>query len=66
MSLLVALLGLLIGTLGAVGMVQPERLISFARAWQTPTGLCVAAALRIVLGRSSWLRPTRGHPGTWQ
>jgi hypothetical protein len=50
MSLLAALFGLLIGALGLVGMIQPERLIRFARAWQTTGGLYVAAALRIILG----------------
>jgi hypothetical protein len=50
MSLLVALFGLLFSTLGVVGMVNPERLVSFARSWQTPAGLYATALLRIVLG----------------
>lgn len=50
MSLLVALFGLFISALGVLGMVNPERLISFARSWQTPTGVYVGAGFRIVLG----------------
>jgi len=45
MSVLVAFFGLFMGTLGLLGMARPERLTSFARSWQTPTGLYVAAAL---------------------
>ncbi len=39
----------MIGAIGVLGMVPPERLISFARTWQTPTWLYVAALPRIVL-----------------
>jgi hypothetical protein len=49
MSLLVALFGLFIATLGLVGMIGPERLFRFAKPWQTPGGLYVAAAFRIAL-----------------
>lgn len=55
MSLLVALFALFIGALGLVGLARPERLIRFATSWQTPTGLYVAAALRIVLGLALFL-----------
>jgi hypothetical protein len=50
MSFLIAAFGLCMATLGVIGIVRPERLIGFARSWQTPTGLYAAAAIRIVLG----------------
>ena len=55
MTLLVALFGLLMGILGVLGVVWPDRLIRFARAWHTPAGLLLAAALRIVLGLALFL-----------
>jgi len=55
MSVLVAFFGLFMGTLGLLGMALPERLTSFARPWQTPTGLYVAAALRLVMGLALFL-----------
>ncbi len=50
MSLLIALFGLFIVILWGLGIVSPERLIRFARYWQSPTGLYLASAFRIVLG----------------
>ena len=36
--------------LGLMGIVSPESLVRFARLWQRPGGLWLAAAIRIVLG----------------
>jgi hypothetical protein len=55
MPLLVAFFGLFIATLGLIGIISPERLLRFAKPWQTPTGLYVAAAFRIVLGVALFL-----------
>ncbi len=43
-------LSLLIAALGGLGVVSPDRLVDVVRRFQTPTGLYVAAAIRIVLG----------------
>ncbi len=50
MALVVVVLGLFMGALGALGVVAPARLIAFVRAFQTPAGLYFAAAIRLVLG----------------
>ena len=55
MSPVVVIVGLFLATLGAVGLVAPERLIVFVRSWQTPTGLYAAAGLRFVLGVALYL-----------
>ena len=39
-----------IAVLGGLGMVSPARLLALVRRVQTPGGLYVAAALRLVLG----------------
>ena len=41
---------LLIAAVGAVGILSPDGLVGIVRRFQTPTGLYVAAALRLVLG----------------
>jgi hypothetical protein len=47
---LVLAIGFLIAGVGAVGVVAPHILQSISRYTATPTGLYVAAALRIVIG----------------
>jgi hypothetical protein len=47
---LVLAIGFLIAAVGAVGVVAPHVLQSISRYTVTPTGLYVAAALRIVIG----------------
>ncbi|MBI2877925.1 MAG: hypothetical protein HYY20_13700 [Candidatus Tectomicrobia bacterium] len=64
MSLLIALFGFFIGTLGLLGMIDPERLLRFARRWQSPAGLYLAALLRVVLGLLLFLTAPDSHvPG---
>lgn len=50
MTLLAFTIGLLIALLGAVGMFSPARLIELVRRFQSPTGIWVAAGIRLVLG----------------
>jgi uncharacterized membrane protein YidH (DUF202 family) len=49
-TLTALLLSLLIAALGALGVASPSRLLGLVRYLQTPAGLYVAAALRLVLG----------------
>ena len=50
MTLVALVLSLFVAALGALGVVSPTRLVSLVRYFQTPAGLYVAAALRVVLG----------------
>jgi hypothetical protein len=54
---------LLVGVLGAIGVVSPSALLSIAQHLQTPPGLYAAAALRIILGGALLLAaPTSRAP----
>ena len=46
---------LLVAGLGALGVCAPTRLIIFARKFQTPAGLYVAAASRVIFGVALFL-----------
>ena len=50
MTLVALVLSLFVAALGALGVVSPTRLVSLLRYFQTPAGLYLAAALRVVLG----------------
>lgn len=41
--------------LGGLGLVAPGRMPGFARRWQAPGALWLAAGLRVVLGVALWL-----------
>jgi hypothetical protein len=58
-------LSLAIACLGALGVVSPERLLATVRRFQTPTGLYVAAAIRVALGVALFVAaPTSRAPET--
>ena len=46
---------LLIAGLGALGVCAPTRLLAFTRRFQTPAGLYVAAAARLIFGAALFL-----------
>ena len=46
---------LLVAGLGALGVCAPTRLVTFARKFQTPAGLYVAAAARLIFGAALFL-----------
>ena len=50
MVYLVIILSLAIAALGAVGLVSPDRLVRFAKLFQSRSGLYSAAAFRLALG----------------
>lgn len=50
MAWMAMVLCLLVAALGAIGVVSPRTLLGIARQLQTPSGLYVAAVLRIMLG----------------
>ena len=50
MKQLALALSLFVVILGAIGIIRPEALLGVARHFQSPAGLYVAAAIRIVLG----------------
>jgi hypothetical protein len=54
-SAVVVAMGLAIAAIGLLGVVSPERLLGLVRAVQTPSGLYVAAAVRLLLGVALWL-----------
>lgn len=55
---------LLIAGLGACGVFSPDALVRTVRRFQTPTGLYVAAALRLVLGAALFVSaPDSRAPG---
>lgn len=56
-------LSLLIAVFGGLGLISPDRLVGVVRRFQTPTGLYVAAAIRVVLGVALFLAaPTSRAP----
>jgi hypothetical protein len=58
-----AILSLLVVALGAIGLVSPAALLGVAGSFVSPSGLRVAAALRIVLGGTLFLAaPTSRVP----
>ncbi len=51
MATIVALFGIVIATLGILGLVRPDNLIRLVSApWQSPTGLYLAVAVQLMLG----------------
>lgn len=50
MTLVALVLSLFIAAVGALGVVSPARLLGVVRRLQSPAGLYLAAALRVVLG----------------
>lgn len=48
-------LSLFIAVMGALGVVSPARLFWVLRQYQTPGGLYIAAAIRVVLGVALFL-----------
>ena len=50
MTLVALILSLLLAALGALGVASPSRFIAVVRYFETPAGLYVAAAIRVVLG----------------
>ena len=50
MTLVALVLSLLIAALGALGVASPSRFLAVVRYFETPAGLYVAGAIRVVLG----------------
>ncbi len=50
MTLIALFLSLLLAALGALGIASPQRFLSVVQFFETPTGLYLATALRVVLG----------------
>jgi len=50
MAIAALILSLFVASLGAVGVVSPDRLLAFVRQFQRPAGLYAAAILRVVFG----------------
>ncbi len=50
MTLVALVFSLLVAALGALGIASPTRFISVVRFFETPTGLYLAAAIRVVWG----------------
>ncbi len=50
MTLIALVLSLLLAAFGALGIGAPQRFLSVVRFFETPTGLYLATALRMVLG----------------
>ncbi len=50
MTLVALVLSLLIAAFGAVGVVSPTRFIAVVRSFETPAGLYLAGAIRVVFG----------------
>lgn len=64
MSFLVILFGLSMAALGIAGIVNPERLVRFARRWDNPAGNYLAAAIRLCVGLVVFLAaPESRFPG---
>jgi len=55
MTAVALVLSLAIAALGLVGVISPQRLVDVVRRFQSPTGLCVAAALRLVMGATLYV-----------
>jgi hypothetical protein len=50
MTYLAVVLCLFVAGMGALGVLAPARLMSLLRRYETPAGIRIAAAIRIVLG----------------
>jgi hypothetical protein len=50
MTFFVAVVGGILLLLGLVGVVSPAALTAFVSRWETPTGLHLAAGIRVVVG----------------
>ncbi len=50
MTLIALFLSFLLAALGVLGIASPQRFLRVVRFFETPTGLYLAAALRVVLG----------------
>ena len=50
MSIIVALFGILMVGLGAFGLINPSRFISFVSSWRSPSRLYLAIGVRLVFG----------------
>jgi hypothetical protein len=50
MTVIALVFTLSVAALGALGVVSPALLINYVRYFQTPSGLYLAAALRVVMG----------------
>jgi hypothetical protein len=67
MTSTVALLGLLIATIGTVGVVAPTRLLAIARWFVTPRGFYAAIVIRLLVGSILILAaPAGAWPGTFR
>jgi hypothetical protein len=58
MELVVIILSLLVAALGVLALVAPLRLVDLVKSLETPGGLYLAAAVRLVLGSSLLLSAT--------
>ncbi|HYE34030.1 hypothetical protein [Methylocaldum sp.] len=50
MTAVALILSLMVAGLGALGVVSPQRLLDLVRRFETPAGLYIAAAFRLILG----------------
>ena len=55
MTFVALILSLAVAGLGAVGVASPSHLLAIVRRFQTPAGLYVAMAIRLVLGLALFL-----------
>jgi len=55
MALVAALFGILIASIGVLGVASPPRLISLVSRLQSQRGLYITAAIRIAMGAALWL-----------
>ena len=63
MTLVALLICLLLSVFGALGVASPSRFVDVVRSFQTPMGLYVVAALRVVLGTALFFAaPTSRAP----
>ena len=64
MTLVALILCLLTAAFGALGIASPSRLLGIVRRFQMPTGLYVAAGIRVLLGVALlFAAPTSRAPG---
>ena len=67
MKLLAMVLGFIVATIGAVGVVAPDVLLELGESLLTPTVLYIAAAVRIVFGAVLlWVAPVSRTPKTFR
>ena len=55
MTLIAIAASLAIAALGALGLIDPDRLLATVRSFQRPGGLYVAAGIRLILGAALYL-----------